>query len=115
MEKQKYTFRTLEISLIDELECMYVPLYTEDDVDEYIESNMHTFIDNCVIYYNDAWGMLRENGEFVSNSWDWIYDEYGFNVNNVCQWAYWEFYHYLHNESDKLEILRERLKQHLVH
>lgn len=114
MEKPRFMFRRMEANLIEELEGLYTPQYNEDDVDEFIESNTHAFIDNCVIYFYDAWGMLRENPEFVSNSWDWIYDEYGIRVTNVSEWAYWEFYHYLYNESEKLEILRERFKQHLV-
>lgn len=114
MDNARFRFRNMENSLIEMLEDEYTPKHNADDVDEFVESYMHEYIDSSVIYYADAWGMLRENPEHVSNSWGWILEEYGMEVDNVCQWAYWEFYHYLHNESNRLEKLRERLYIHLV-
>lgn len=114
MENTRHLFRNKVANLIEMLEEEYTPKHSKDDVDDYIESMTHQYIDNQVIYYYDAWGMLRANPEFVSNSWGWILEEYGMEVDNVSQWAYWELYHYIYNNCNDLELLRERLYNHLL-
>ena len=84
----KYEFlRELREDLISECASLYSHDADENEIQDSLESFMHSYIDNKCIYYADCWAICYE----LASS-DFEIEQTGETAKNITELAYWALY-----------------------
>tara|TARA_R110002153_G_C13260033_1_gene492350 strand:- start:7 stop:348 length:342 start_codon:yes stop_codon:yes gene_type:complete len=84
----KYEFLTeLRQDLICECENLYSRDADENEIQDSLESFVHSYIDNKCIYYADCWTICYE----LASS-DFEIEQTGETAKNITELAYWSLY-----------------------
>ena len=84
----KYEFLTeLREDLISECVNLYSRDIDESEIQDSLDSFVHSYIDNKCIYYADCWAICYE----LANS-DFQIEQTGETAKNITELAYWSLY-----------------------